>query len=172
MQSTTTKVHEVTVKRCDNTIMTEIDMKAVNRIVAYLKKTKNYRLELKVGKELNIQIYADAVFAGEKSRSGRRTGYVVVLGEAAIGWRSVDHSCVVLSSLQSQCHSFSTSSITEAMWMRDVLKEVDEGAEEKIHCFQDNAACVVLANSEGLGRAKHIATRFHFVKERLKCGEI
>ena len=78
----------------------------------------------------------------------------------------------MLRTPESECLSLSTSSITEAMWIRVVLKEVDEGADEEIQCFEDNAACVVLANSESLGRAKHIATRFHFVKEPVKCGEI
>ena len=147
-------------------------MKAVNRIFAYLKKTKDFRLKLEVGRDkLQIQDYADADFAGEKSTGRSTTGFVVRLGEAPVAWRSVDQRCVTLSTLEAECHSLSTS-ITEAMWLRDVLKEIDNDAEDVIHCFEDNAACVVLANCESLGRAKHIATRFHFVKERVRCGEV
>ena len=94
-----------------------------------------------------------------------------MLGEAPTSWKSVDQRCLTLSKLESECHSLSTS-LVEALWLRDVLLEIDGEAEPTIECFEDNAACVVLANNQSLGRAKHIAVRFQFVKELVKKGAI
>ena len=96
---------------------------------------------------------------------------MVMLGEAPILWKSVDQRCVTLSTLKSECHSLSTS-LVEALLLKDVLLEIDGDAELSIECFEDNAACVILANTESLARAKHIAVRFHFVKELVKNREI
>ena len=148
-----------------------VHMKAVDRIFAYLKKTKGWRLKLKIGEKIQVRDYADADFAGNHQSWRSTTGFVVMLGEAPILWKSTDQRCVTLSTLESECHSLSTS-LVQALWMRDVLLEIDEGASSVIKCFEDNAACVALANNESLGRAKHIAVRFHFVKELVKREEI
>ena len=58
------------------------------------------------------------------------------------------------------------------MWLRDVLKEIGGNADQCVECFEDNSACLILANNESLGRAKHIANRFHFVKELVQKAEI
>jgi hypothetical protein len=146
-------------------------MKAVNRILAYLKTTKNHRLKLNVGGDIQIRDYADADFAGNLETRRSTTGFVIMLGNAPISWRSTDQRCVSLSTLESECHALSTS-VVESLWLRDVLQEINGDAERCIQCFEDNAACLVLANNESLGRAKHIATRFHFVKELVQKGEI
>jgi hypothetical protein len=146
-------------------------MNAVDRSFAYLKSTKSSRLKLEIGQTAQIRNYADADFAGDHQKWRSTTGFVVMLGEAPISWKSVDQRCVTLSTLESECHSLS-SSLTEALWLRDVLLEIDEKVEPTIKCLEDNAACVSLSNSESLGRAKHIAVRFHFVKELVKAGEI
>lgn len=146
-------------------------MKAVDRIFVYLKATKESRMKLEIGANVQIRDFADADFAGDHQKWRSTTGFVVMLGGAPISWKSVDQRCVTLSTLEAECHSLSTS-LVEALWLRDVLLEIDGGAEPTIECYEDNAACVVLANNESLGRAKHIAVRFHFVKELVKNGEI
>ena len=146
-------------------------MKAVNRIFAYLRKTKDYRLKLEVEEVMQIRDYADADFAGDHQEWRSTTGYVVMLGKAPISWKSVDQRCITLSTLESECHALSTS-LVEALWLQDVLKEIDGSTANIIECFEDNAACVVLANNESLGRAKHIAVLFHFVKELVRSGKV
>ena len=146
-------------------------MKAVNRIFGYLKATQNYRLKLEVGGDMMIRDFADADFAGDHQSWRSITGFVVMLGDVPISWKSTNPRCITLCSLEAECHSLSTW-LTEALWLRDVLLENDGEAESKIECYEDNAACVVLSNNESLGRAKHIAVRFHFVKELVQAGEI
>ena len=148
-------------------------MKAVHRIYRYLKGTKSSRLRLQVGDDERLFNYADADFAANFDDRRSTTGYIIKFGGATVMWRSVAQRCVSLSTLEAECYSLSPS-ITASLWLRDCLKELlpREVPSEQIQCFEDNASCVALANTESLGRAKHIAIRFHFVKELVQRGDI
>jgi transposase InsO family protein len=146
-------------------------MRAVNKLFAYLKHTRTYGLKLRVNGELQIRNFADADFAGCVDTRRSTCGFVVMLGEAPIQWKSREQRSVSVSTLEAECYSLSTS-LSDALWLRDVLREISAQVVKKILCYEDNEACVTLSKSLGIGKAKHIATRFHFVKELVANGDI
>ena len=62
-----------------------------------------------------------------------------------------------------------SSTVCEAIWLRNILKELDHPQEEATVIFVDNRSVIQLAkNPVHLGRSKHIDTRFHFLRDHVK----
>lgn len=57
----------------------------------------------------------------------------------------------------------------EAIWLRNILKELDHPQDELTVIFVDNISAIQLAkNLVHHGRSKHIDTRFHFLRDHVK----
>ena len=62
-----------------------------------------------------------------------------------------------------------SSTVCEAIWVRNILKELDHPQEEPTVIFVDNKSAIQLAkNPVHHGRSKHIDTRFHFLRDNVK----
>ncbi len=61
----------------------------------------------------------------------------------------------------------------EAMWLRSFLAELGFNQREPTIIFEDNQACIAMSkNPECHDRSKHIAIRYHFLREQVERGEI
>jgi len=75
---------------------------------------------------------------------------------------------VVLSSCEAE-YVAASSTVCEAIWLRNILKELDHPQEEATVIFVDNKSTIQLAkNPVHHGRSKHINTRFHFLRGHVK----
>ena len=62
-----------------------------------------------------------------------------------------------------------SSTICEAIWLRNILKELDHPQEEATVIFVDNKSAIQLAkNPVHHGKSKHIDTRLHFLRGHVK----
>jgi len=62
-----------------------------------------------------------------------------------------------------------TSTVYKAIWLRNILKEVDHPQEEPTIILGDNKSATQLAkNPVYHRRSKHIDTRFHFLRDHVK----
>ena len=66
-----------------------------------------------------------------------------------------------------------TSATCQAIWMRRVLKDLSHNHQELTTIFRDNNSAIALSeNHVFYKRAKHIDTRFHFIRELINDKEI
>ncbi|KAH9792546.1 hypothetical protein KPL71_004166 [Citrus sinensis] len=96
---------------------------AVEHIIKYLKRTKNYMLVYS-GDELILVGYTDSDFMSDKDSRKSTSGYVFTLGSGAIGWRSVKQSCIADSTTEAE-YVAASEAAKEAVWLRKFLQDLE-----------------------------------------------
>ncbi|XP_071695060.1 secreted RxLR effector protein 161-like [Rutidosis leptorrhynchoides] len=77
-------------------------MKAVMRIIRYLKKTTGNGVVFKKNGHLEAQVYTDASWAGEKGDRRLTSGFFTIVGGNLVAWKSKKQKVVSLSSAESE----------------------------------------------------------------------
>jgi uncharacterized protein involved in type VI secretion and phage assembly len=117
--------------------------------------------------------YVDADYAGETTSRKSRTGYVFLLGGAAISWHSKLQSIIATSTAESECVAAFTAG-KEGVWLRRVLCELAPAHSiEPLPLLCDNqAALAMAANTSDSNRTKHMDVRFHWLREAIGSGAL
>lgn len=108
--------------------------------------------------------YADAAFANaDESKSV--SGYVFLEGGGAITWLSKKQSVVALSSTEAEYIALSEAS-REACWLRSLYEELGFKQVYPTLIKGDNNGAIAMAqNPQFHKRAKHINTRWHWIRD-------
>nr|GEU86622.1 retrotransposon protein, putative, Ty1-copia subclass [Tanacetum cinerariifolium] len=82
----------------------EIHWTVVKTILKYLRNTKDVVLvyEAKPKAELKVSCYADASFQTDKDDTKSQTGYVFVLNDGFVNWKSAKQSTIAMSSTEAE----------------------------------------------------------------------
>ena len=147
---------------------------AVKRILRYLKGTLNLGLVYK-SDDNELVAYSDADWAGDLNDRKSTSGYVFILGGAAISWKSRKQSCVALSTAEAEYMALA-STAQEAMWMKRLIHEFEsmkEGNMSPVKIYEDNQSAICIAKSQQQhGRSKHIDIKFHFTRGQVELKNI
>ena len=146
-------------------------MGAVKRILRYLKGTKNLAIKYsanpqdKLHEKSNIFYgYADAAYANTDDYKST-SGYVFIVGGGAITWRSKKQTTIALSSTEAEYIALSEAG-REACWLRSLYQELGFTQESPNIIKGDNDGSIAMArNPQFHKRSKHIATRWHWVRD-------
>ena len=161
---------------------------ALRRIGRYLLGTRDKGMIAKPTKDLTLDCYADADFAGLFSSSDPDdpksvkscSGFVITLGKIPVSWCSKLRSETALSTMEAEYISLSQA-LQALLPLRIVLDEVSIALSLKydphsvIHytIFGENQACLLLAVSDPprmTPRSKSIAVKYHWFREHLEPG--
>ena len=145
---------------------------AVKRIMRYLQGTLNLGLLYTDDADRQCIGYSDADWAGDTDDRKSTTGYVFMLSGAAISWKSKKQTVVALSTAEAEYMAL-TSTIQEAMWMRNLLTDLQEDISKPTTIFEDNQSAICMAkNRQCKGQSKHIDIKYHFVREKISEGRV
>ena len=144
---------------------------AVKRILRYLKGTKKLAIKYTAKPQINLQEnnnlfygYADAAYANTDDFKST-SGYVFIVGGGAITWRSKKQTTIALSSTEAEYIALSEAG-REACWLRNLYKELGYTQESPNLILGDNDGSIAMAkNPQFHKRSKHIATRWHWVRD-------
>ena len=143
---------------------------AIKRLLRYLKGTRNLGIKYSVQRDQNLQDqnlffgYADAAYANTDDYKST-SGYVFVVNNGAITWRSKKQTTIALSSTESEYIALSEAG-REACWLRNLYEVL--GYTQKLPNILkgDNDGSIAMArNPQFHKRSKHIATRWHWVRD-------
>ena len=144
---------------------------AVKRIIRYLIGTRDFGITFGNSGSTEIHVYTDADYAGCLETRRSRSGFVFLFNGGPISWSSQRQSIVSLSTAEAEYIAL-THGTKEAIWLRQMLKELDISC-NSIPISVDNQSAIKLANnSEFHKRSKHIDVRFHFVRDVISRKEI
>nr|GEW95186.1 retrovirus-related Pol polyprotein from transposon TNT 1-94 [Tanacetum cinerariifolium] len=131
--------------------------------------TKDHPLKQDSGFELTG--FSDADYAGCKDTFKSTSGGAQLLGENLVSWSSKKQDYTTLSTAEAEYVSVSTC-CAQVLWMRTQL--TDYGFHfNKIPIYCDlKSAIAISCNSVQHSRTKHIAVRYHFIKEYVEKGTI
>nr|GEW02321.1 hypothetical protein [Tanacetum cinerariifolium] len=150
---------------------TEKHLKEVKRIFRYLRGTFNTGLwyTKDSGFELTGFPYAD--YAGCKDTLKSTSGGAQFLGKNLVSWSSKKQDCTALSTEEAEYVSLSAS-CAQVLWMRTQL--TDYGFHlNMIPIYYDSKSAIAISyNPVQHSRTKHVAVRYHFIKEHVEKGTI
>ena len=138
--------------------------RCLKNLLRYVITTKNYALVYKKSnEEIKLVGYTDADFAGSIDDRKSTSGYLFKYGDCLISWNSAKQKIASLSSTEAEYIAL-TLAIVEAIWLKQLLLELNRETEVTVYC--DNKSTICLAeNPEFHSRTKHIDIRYHFIRE-------
>ena len=134
---------------------------AVKRILRYIKGTMDFGLLYSYNNDATLYGYSDSDWGGDQVERKSTTRYVFT-------WMSKKLSIVALSTCEDE-YVVASSSVCEAIWLKNLLKEFDHSQEESIIIYVDNKSAIELSkNPVQHGRSKHIDMKYHFLRDYVK----
>jgi hypothetical protein len=144
---------------------------ATKRILRYLKGTLHKGVLFQPG-PLALTAFTDADCAGDPSDRRSTSGVVVFLGHNLITWLAKKQHTVSRSSTESEYRSLATGA-AELAWLRQVLCDLKLYLPSAPLIWCDNTSALALASNPMFhGRTKHIEVDYHFVREKVVCGDL
>lgn len=151
----------------------------VKRMLRYVQGTKDHRLCLGAPQVDGVPVapslvfgYCDADWAGDIESRKSTSGYVYFIGGGPVSWRSTRQECVALSTTEAEYIAISTA-VQEALWFEELTALVGLDVHKPIRVYNDNQSALQLAhNPVHHSRTKHIAIRYHFIRDHIERGAI
>ncbi|GKD80501.1 retrovirus-related pol polyprotein from transposon TNT 1-94 [Tanacetum coccineum] len=146
---------------------TEKHLKEVKRIFRYLKGTINMGLGYPKHFDFELTAFSDADHAGCLDTRKSTSGGIQFLSDKLVKWMSKKQDCIAISTAKAEYVALSAS-CAQVMWMRTHLKDYGFNY-NKIPLYCDSQSAIAIScNPVQHSRTKHIHTRYHFIKNRLK----
>ena len=146
------------------------DQKALQRLLRYVSKTRNYVLMLSA-KSLDVEAYIDASFATDADRKST-TGVVIMVGGAIVWAKSGKQGIVTKSSFEAELVALSDMA-SMVLWINLFMRDLGLRTDVPI-VYQDNQSTMKVAE-RGMSNnpvTKHIDIRYLWIKEVLQQGKL
>eukprot|EP00253_Pinus_taeda_P018080 PITA_18080 len=145
---------------------------AAKRSLRYVKGTKRFGILYNVSEHSDLVGYTDSVWDGSVDDRKSTSGCVFHMGSGAISWASKKQSIVALSTAEAE-YVAATAAACQAVWMRMMFRSLGQEQAKSTVIFCDNISAISLSkNSVFHKRTKHIDTRFRYIRELVRNGEI
>lgn len=93
------------------------------------------------------------------------TGTLFYFSDNLVTWSSQKQQTVALSSCEAEFMA-ATSAACQAVWLRNLLKDLTGWESSSVKLYVDNKLAIeLMKNPVFHGRSKHIDTKFHFIRE-------
>lgn len=149
-----------------------IHFTAVKRVFKYLKGTKDYGITYYKNASRFISGYCDADYAGDLISAKSTTGYIILLAGGIISWKSKLQSIIAQSTTEAEYIAINTI-IKEAVYIKALLEELGYYYQNKFPIYTDNNGALLLAKNPIFHeRTKHIAVKYHYIRDLIIKGII
>jgi len=145
------------------------DWVMILKIFRYLKYTIDYGI--KFTRNINIDIYADADYAGDKATRRSTSGFLISIGNAPTSWLSKLQHSVSTSTAEAEYYSLGECA-KHCVWYINLLNELNYNVKYLIINIDNKAAIHNSKNQSINPKNKHIDIRFHYIRELVKSGKI
>jgi hypothetical protein len=149
----------------------EVHLRAVKRILRYLVHTPKFGLWYPKGSTFDLIGYSDADWAGCKIDRKSTSGTCQFLGRSLVSWASKKQNSVALSTAEAE-YIAAGHCCAQLLWMRQTLRDYGYKL-TKVPLLCDNESAIRMAdNPVEHSRTKHIAIRYHFLRDHQQRGDI
>jgi hypothetical protein len=149
----------------------EVHLRAVKRILRYLVHTPKFGLLYPKGSSFDLIGYLDADWAGCKIDRKSTSGTCQFLGRSLVSWTSKKQNSVALSTAEAE-YIVVGHCCAQLLWMRQTLRDYGNKF-SKVPLLCDNESAIRMAdNPVEHSRTKHIAIRYHFLRDHQQRGDI
>jgi hypothetical protein len=146
---------------------------AAKRILRYLKGTMNHGITYRQSSlPFEITCYTDADWGEDPDTRRSVSGMVSVLAGGAVSWSSKRQSTVAQSTLEAE-YMAAASATREVLWLRKLMADIGEVPTGPTVIYCDNQGAVRTSKDDAFHpRTKHIAHKYHLVREKVEEGDI
>jgi hypothetical protein len=144
---------------------------AALRVARYLAGTAHYALIYSKNAISKLIGYCDSDHAGDLEQRRSTTGYVFIIGGAAVSWSSRLQQTVAVSTAEAE-YMAAAACVKEAVWIRTLLDAFGMHVRTLPLLCDNQAAISLLKNAQASQRSKHIDIIYHFARQRVQRGEV
>ncbi|MBW0511801.1 hypothetical protein O181_051516 [Austropuccinia psidii MF-1] len=149
--------------------------KAFIHLLRYLKGTYSFCLVYQRYQEAKVVAYSDADWGNCRITRQSTTGFVILMGNCLITWKTWKQPTVSLSTSEAEYKALADLG-AEVLWLRQLIQELNLMETSKpVTIFDDNQGCINTANGDCNSngrRMKHIEIQLHFIREVIKLGNM
>ncbi|KAK9063378.1 hypothetical protein SSX86_017248 [Deinandra increscens subsp. villosa] len=144
----------------------------LKRILRYIQGTLDYGIRISLSTITSLTAYSDADWGGCPDSRRSTSGYCVFMGDNLISWSSKRQSTVSRSSAEAEYRGVANA-VAEVSWVRNLLLELHVPLRTVVVVYCDNVSAVYLSgNPVQHQRTKHVEIDIHFVREKVRVGDI
>ena len=138
----------------------------LKRLCRYLKGRPRMLLRYRrqARRNAGIRVYTDSDWAGDLRTRRSTSGLVVLRGSHSLRHSSTLQSVLALSSAEAEFYAL-TKGAAYALGIQSYFR--DWGVELPITCYTDASSGLSFATRRGLGRIRHVETRFLWLQDRV-----
>lgn len=138
----------------------------LKRVLRYIKQTIDIKMIFNRNNDMDAIIgYADADWANDVNDRRSVSGNVFKVFGSTVSWMTRKQPTVSLSSTEAEFISLSVAAC-EATWIGNVLKELSVPIDGPITMYEDNQACIHIADDpREHRRMKHIDVKYNHIRE-------
>ncbi|CAA7267819.1 unnamed protein product [Cyclocybe aegerita] len=145
---------------------------AATRVVRYLKGTRSLALRLGGKGSIRLLGFTDSDWANCLDTRRSVGGYGFTLGSGVISWTSKKQSTIATSTCQAEYMAAFDAS-KEAMFLRNLLSEVNFAPNQPTTILCDNNAAIIISEDPlHHNRTKHFDIRYHYLREHVQTHDI
>jgi hypothetical protein len=116
--------------------------------------------------------FTDASWADCKVTRRSTGGYVYMLANGPVAWRSKLQGPVTRSTAEAE-YVEAANATSDAVWLRTMMKDLGFEQKGKTIIYEDNQSAIAISkNPVKHERTKHVDIAFHFVRQRTGTGEV
>jgi len=153
-----------------------LDWEVIKHLLRYLRGTCEYKLTIydpRLQHDSNsIGCYADADLGGEADSSKSTSGIIIFALGILVLWRSKKYTLVAQSTMQAEMIATAYGKV-QLNWLRDVISEIELGADTTRCIFNDGLNYVTTRNSGNCqSESQRLRLKYHTIHEAIAKGEI
>ena len=143
---------------------------AALRVLHYLKGTRTECLTFSRDATDDLYGFCDSDWAGDPDDNRSTTGWVFIWCGAAVSWQSKKQRSTAQSSCEAEYYAAGMAAY-KVSWYWNVLSELHMTPSKPIVVYSDSSSAINLsANPVFHERSKHIANKWHFIRELMYDG--
>ena len=140
-------------------------------ILIYVVGTTNYGVLYTSNSDFKLIGYTDNDFVVSVDDKKSTLGYVFSLGSQVVAWASKKDPIVTLSSVEDE-YVEATTTACQTVWMGSIVSKFLHEQKEPTQILCDNKSTISLLHNHVFHKkAKHIDTKYHFIREMINNDE-
>uniref|UniRef100_M1ANG9 Integrase catalytic domain-containing protein n=1 Tax=Solanum tuberosum TaxID=4113 RepID=M1ANG9_SOLTU len=150
----------------------EPHLQAAFHILRYLKADPTLGIFMSQDQSYNVKAYCDSDWAACPDTRKSVSGYIVLLGNSPLSWKSKKQETISLSSAEAEYRALRKVA-GELVWLSRLLTELTLQLPMPIEVYCDSQSALHIARNPVFHeRTKHIEVDCHFVRNLLQSGLI
>ena len=144
--------------------------KAAKKVLRYLQGTKEHMLIYRRSNNLEVIGYSDSDYAGCVDTRKSTFGYLFLLADGAISWKSAKQSVIATSTMEAEFVACFEATI-QSLWLRNFISGLGivDSIAKPLRIYCDNTAAVFFSKNDRYTKgANHMDLKYLSVKEEVQ----